>query len=1067
MMDKEKYADNHIIIGLGGTGGNAIKILRQQIVDKYGDVDNANVLKNIDFLYVDSKKSEFDDEKWEYQGKSIKLKGNSTLLMRAGILNELLEDYSSRPAFLGNDSDWGAIRNDRDLASKAGNQMRKLGRVNLIPNINEIVDRVASMQKRLSADSSSKTLIHIVTGLAGGTGSGSIIDVTVQLIKKFEEGSIDVNVNLYLKLPELSIPQGWGGVYAGVLQGVSFYQLNGYAALKEINALANGYFNPYDITTKRQRINTDTDKKDKLIQAAYIITEKNDAKLSISDVISPIASLLFLKTITSQAKTTQFDNQSLTQLLSDVDTNENTTINPESWWQLAAKFPVPGIYKIGVPKVQIRESFAQLLVLHTFNKLLYKNYDESGGDGYLGIAPTINEPLEREKNQIITNLRSALLDEWYLTFDYLVLDEPMTDMAQIGLLTKERDDYSFKTAFKKEYSKQYQLIYQNNIFKGKAITDKEKMKCLQMALNDYFNKDYKGFGYERYYSNKLENVSKISDFIGNRIKDKMFGKNGGKFSRYYPLNSYIDILETLAQEYIDNLERNFKNKQIEYTKLVKSTQEELKTINEEFISSFGIFGSSSKREKTILNFNDTLEKFWYYTITLKGITFGIQLVHSHLQGKLLDIKKEIENDIHQIENRRNVLNQEYLEEIQKLNNKEGVKGFASITDDEGLKKFQVALMKNKDKFTEVITRLESLIFEHKDKVFMSVKDKENKDLPIMKAAYDEIDYLLSGKNFRDLLGEEDQFYNAHIVDVIYNKFDRDIKSPKLKDLLIYIEKMSSPMALFTNTKKGSVQSEKKIILLLPQLQGTKDNGELLDFYNKLKHKIKDEIQNCIVIEVEDEEFKNEITVAQFQYKVFPDMLDSVEKLKVIYDKFSSNHELNFLMHTEDVSNLVDLIPAKNAINYKESLLPYLMIMNTMENSFQTYGDNGFWKITEKVNLISEYETTNSKHEGEEIDIFLECNDIDVFMALDFQKLEKKNTYRKETTGFISPFIYTAIKKRAVSFIDNEEKADTVVKKLDEFLDKCLIEAKNDSSNPRYVSYKNAFIKIKKIIISLN
>jgi len=55
------------------------------------------------------------------------------------------------------------------------------------------------------------------------------------------------------------------------------------------------------------------------------------------------------------------------------------------------------------------------------------------------------------------------LDEWYLTFDYLVLDEPMLEMEKIGLLTKDRDDYSFKSAFKKEYSKQFYFAIASGI----------------------------------------------------------------------------------------------------------------------------------------------------------------------------------------------------------------------------------------------------------------------------------------------------------------------------------------------------------------------------------------------------------------------------------------------------------------------------------------------------------------------------------------------------------------------------------------------------------------------------
>ena len=127
------------------------------------------------------------------------------------------------------------------------------------------------------------------------------------------------------------------------------------------------------------------------------------------------------------------------------------------------------------------------------------------------------------------------------------------------------------------------------------------MKCLQMAINDFFNKDYKALGYEKYYNNMLGNTSKISDFISYRIKDKIFGKEGGEKSRYYPLESYIDILECIADGYKKNLETDFKNKQLEYSKLIERKQAELKTINQDFINSYGffdisVFDKSKKRE---------------------------------------------------------------------------------------------------------------------------------------------------------------------------------------------------------------------------------------------------------------------------------------------------------------------------------------------------------------------------------------------------------------------------------------------------------------------------------------
>jgi len=94
------------------------------------------------------------------------------------------------------------------------------------------------------------------TGLAGGTGSGIVVDVTNHLLKYFEKRFSDVKINLYLKLPEVQVPKGMGGQFSGLLKGVSFYQANGYAALKELNGLASGEFEPYDINEKKLRIKT-------------------------------------------------------------------------------------------------------------------------------------------------------------------------------------------------------------------------------------------------------------------------------------------------------------------------------------------------------------------------------------------------------------------------------------------------------------------------------------------------------------------------------------------------------------------------------------------------------------------------------------------------------------------------------------------------------------------------------------------------------------------------------------------------------------------------------------------
>jgi len=573
----------------------------------------------------------------------------------------------------------------------------------------------------------------------------------------------------------------------------------------------------------------------------------------------------------------------------------------------------------------------------------------------------------------------------------------------------------------------------------------------------------------------IGNTSKISDFIAFRIKDKMLGKEGGEKSRYYPLESYIDILECVVDGYKKSLEIDFKNKQLEYSKLIERKQAELKTINQDFINSFGfldisVLDKSKKREKALLNFNEAIEKLWYYTITLKGITFAIQLLNGHLNNAILNIKKEIEVEIKKIVNRRDTLNKEYSDEIQKLNDSKGVKGFASITNDDGLKKFQDALMKNEGKFSAVISRLESLIFKYKDKVLQSSDSLKNKDLPIMKLAYSEIDDLLSDKNFKDLLHEDDQFYNAHIVEVLYNKFDRDADNPKLRDLLVEINKMSAPLAILNASKKGNIEKQKKTIVLLPELQGIKDGSDIDSFYKKFKTVITRNIEDCKILEISNIEFKNEITFAQFYYRITPDMIDSVEKLSKKYDDVRKINEISFLMHTEEVNHLSDLIPPRSAADFKDALLPYLLILDSVGDGFEKYDENSYWKISEVVNMNTTLKgnVAPSEHDGDKIDIFLECKDIDGFLTIDFDKLDDKNSERreKEIPSFINPFIYTAFRKKALSYLKDESVSKAIMQKLQTLLDDCLYKAKNDSSDPRYKRYKEAYLSVQRIINNL-
>jgi L-aminopeptidase/D-esterase-like protein len=80
-------------------------------------------------------------------------------------------------------------------------------------------------------------VIHVVCGLAGGTGSGSVVDAVAQIRHKCPDAN-QYRILIYAMLPEKNSRR------VKDVAGFSPYYANGYAALSELNALAVGKADP-------------------------------------------------------------------------------------------------------------------------------------------------------------------------------------------------------------------------------------------------------------------------------------------------------------------------------------------------------------------------------------------------------------------------------------------------------------------------------------------------------------------------------------------------------------------------------------------------------------------------------------------------------------------------------------------------------------------------------------------------------------------------------------------------------------------------------------------------------
>ena len=129
---------NHLVIGLGGTGGSVLRALRKRIYEEFRSNEPAGKA-NIEYLYVDSSLADLNDEEsWQTLGVSVQLAPAQRLSINgigAGVLSNL-DQYPGINAFINRQDESmlkegiGAI-----ISEGIGGQRRRFGRMLIANNM--------------------------------------------------------------------------------------------------------------------------------------------------------------------------------------------------------------------------------------------------------------------------------------------------------------------------------------------------------------------------------------------------------------------------------------------------------------------------------------------------------------------------------------------------------------------------------------------------------------------------------------------------------------------------------------------------------------------------------------------------------------------------------------------------------------------------------------------------------------------------------------------------------------------------------------------------------------------
>lgn len=503
---------NHFIIGLGGTGGKIIRALRKSLYQEFHGASPDDV--GIGYLYVDSSTEmmSIDDPTWKTLGTSVQLPKASQLLITDANLTSRLDNLDSYPGlkhWLGSPQEWRDILNSI-VGATLGGQKRRLGRFLFACKADKYREQVQSQVKQLQQNGQTEVTFHIVVGLAGGTGSGSVIDAVAQLRDLYPD-SKRFRILIYALLPDAYPHPNWD---------TGNYHANGFAALTELNAMSVGRYQPYDVTGVKQRLTLSDP-----FNGCFVFGNENENGLTVDvdkDLPGIVADFLYQKIVAV--------NNLNWASLGRMENAENGDGSPETAPQgrepeRSKRFLAFGIKRLAIPEEEISEYLTYSFARQAALQLRFNHWQAASG--------FIEEPRKQDFNEFVQQKETQL--RWLLSDDHLTLAQ--------GILPEDAANKRWKS-----FTGEWEAVIPN--FKS-LVREREQATWLDeltQLCEKRYQDDYRTLGVPGFYRTKLKARKDMAREIRNRIEQELVNewKVGAK-SAWDVSRLLIALTETLDE----------------------------------------------------------------------------------------------------------------------------------------------------------------------------------------------------------------------------------------------------------------------------------------------------------------------------------------------------------------------------------------------------------------------------------------------------------------------------------------------------------------------------------------
>lgn len=598
---------NHLIIGLGGTGGKIIRAFRKTVYQQFRTDAPAGIY--LGYLYLDSSREMMDlnDPAWKVLGHSVQLGRNSQFKISGADLKTILENINNFPGirpWIGNRDQWKEIL-DGIVGEALGGQKRRLGRFLLANYITDLRSRLQQLVTDLQNSSGqARTTFHICTGLAGGTGAGTVIDLVAQ-IRNCGFTDLDTyRVVLYTLLPDENPPQGWN---------TGNYHANGYAALMELNALSIKALNPFDLLGRDGRLSFNNP-----FNGCYLFTNRNENGMAVDvDTVVPeiVSDFLYQKIITVRHV------QTWPAQLQSIENAENGDGTPEAAPGTgdparSKRFLTFGIKRLAVPEEEIREYMTYTFTAQAALQFLYNNWND--GVGF------VEEPKNIDFKEQVQ--QPDIQNRWRMKDEHICLSQ--------GILEADANNPKWKPipVDWQEFITHLKRTIREN------VDAKQWLDQLEKGCQDRFNESYRTNGVAKFYETKTRAKKEMAQEIRRLAESELFDEwRTGRRSMYE--------ISRLVEDLIDITEERSKradDKQAKMERRAEKANERIKGVKGEWANlswlSAAIF---KKRDKLFDAMAVHLQEYYIARTMETAWGFGKRLLEE-LKESLIDLKSQVD-----------------------------------------------------------------------------------------------------------------------------------------------------------------------------------------------------------------------------------------------------------------------------------------------------------------------------------------------------------------------------------------------------------------------------------------